>query len=137
VGEANPLADWAGLVPGCLAKSGGCLPPRREWPGLVERFLERVVAFWAGGGAPYPERIYWLLGLDPDLWIGGGDSTDGSLLTVILWHGSYNVAVAGARPLTSVIITATVILVVKLIGKRYGPKSLSHLPAHRLDTQVN
>ena len=58
-------------------------------------------------------------------------------MAVVLWHGSYNAAVAGARPLTTVIITATVIVVAILIGKRYGPESLSHLPAHKLETQVS
>lgn len=55
----------------------------------------------------------------------------GPLLAVVLWHGSYNAAVAGAGPLTSATITAAVILAVIMIGRRYGPESLSIRPAQK------
>jgi hypothetical protein len=53
------------------------------------------------------------------------NSTGGSLLACILWHGSYNAAVAGSGGVIAVVETAVVIGAVIFIGKRYGPESLS------------
>lgn len=53
------------------------------------------------------------------------NSTGGSLLACILWHGSYNAAAAGSGGAIAVVETAVVITAVIFIGKRYGPESLS------------
>jgi membrane protease YdiL (CAAX protease family) len=53
------------------------------------------------------------------------NSTGGSLLACILWHGSYNAAVAGAGGAVAVIETAAVIIAVIVIANRYGPETLS------------
>lgn len=53
------------------------------------------------------------------------NSTGGSVLATIAWHGTYNAAVAGAEGLVAGLVTAVVILAVIFIGRRYGPESLS------------
>jgi uncharacterized protein len=60
------------------------------------------------------------------------NSTGGSVLAAILWHGSYNAAVAGAQPEISAMVTAFVILAVIVIGNRFGPETLSHRERYAL-----
>lgn len=54
------------------------------------------------------------------------NSTGGSTLATIVWHGSYNATVAGAEGMVAVGVTAAVIVSVIFIARRYGPESLSH-----------
>lgn len=54
------------------------------------------------------------------------NSTGGSVLATIVWHGTYNAAVAGAAGEVAAGVTAVVILAVILIAHRYGPENLSH-----------
>ena len=56
------------------------------------------------------------------------NSTSGSILAVKLWHGSFDASVAGAQPEISAIVTAVVLFVVILIGRRYGPENLPEKP---------
>jgi len=60
------------------------------------------------------------------------NSTVGSVLATILWHGAYNAAVAGAQGEISAMVTAGIILLVIFIGNRYGPETLSHREKHTL-----
>ncbi len=53
------------------------------------------------------------------------NSTGGSVLATLVWHGAFNAATAGAEGLVAPIATAAVILAVILIGRRYGAESLS------------
>ncbi len=54
------------------------------------------------------------------------NSTGGSVLATLVWHGTFNAATAGAEGAVAAIVTAAVILAVILIGRRYGAESLSH-----------
>lgn len=54
------------------------------------------------------------------------NSTGGSVLATIVWHGTYNATVAGAEGMVAAGVTAVVILAVILIARRYGPERLSH-----------
>lgn len=54
------------------------------------------------------------------------NSTGGSLLAVILWHGTYNAAVASGSDLVPALVSMAVILAAIVIGHRYGPETLSH-----------
>lgn len=56
------------------------------------------------------------------------NSTGGSVLATIVWHGTYNAVVAGAGGMVAAGVTAVVILAVILIARRYGPETLSHRP---------
>jgi uncharacterized protein len=56
------------------------------------------------------------------------NSTGGSLLACILWHGSYNAAAAGSGGVIAVVETVAVIIAVIFIGNRYGPETLSPRP---------
>lgn len=58
------------------------------------------------------------------------NSTGGSVLATAVWHGTFNAATAGAEGAVAAIVTATVILAVILIGRRYGAESLSHRPKY-------
>ena len=49
------------------------------------------------------------------------NSTGGSVLATLVWHGAFNAATAGAEGLVAPIATAAVIL----IGRRYRAESLS------------
>ncbi len=54
------------------------------------------------------------------------NSTGGSVLATILWHGTYNATVAGAGGVISGVVTTAVILAVIWLTRRYGPETLSH-----------
>jgi membrane protease YdiL (CAAX protease family) len=54
------------------------------------------------------------------------NSTSGSLLAVIVWHGAYNTVVAGASGEAAALVTASIILAAILISHRFGPESFSH-----------
>ena len=60
------------------------------------------------------------------------NSTGGSLLAVIVWHGAYNTVVAGAAGEVAALVTAFIILAAILITHRFGPESFSHLPKQTL-----
>jgi membrane protease YdiL (CAAX protease family) len=54
------------------------------------------------------------------------NSTGGSLLAVILWHGSYNTVVAGAGGTISILVSAIIIAGAVVIGNVFGPETFSH-----------
>lgn len=60
------------------------------------------------------------------------NSTGGSVLATILWHGTYNAAVAGGDAVVSAAVTAVVIAAFILIIRCYGPETLSSRPKHVL-----
>lgn len=53
------------------------------------------------------------------------NSTGGSILVAVLWHGALNTAVAGADGLVAALVNGLVILAAVLIANRYGPETLS------------
>lgn len=53
------------------------------------------------------------------------NSTGGSVLVAILWHGSLNTAVAEADGLMAALVNGLVILAAVLIANRFGPETLS------------
>ncbi len=61
------------------------------------------------------------------------NSSGGSVLATAVWHGTFNAATASAEGAVAAIVTAAVILAVILIGRRYGPESLSHRPKYTGD----
>lgn len=60
------------------------------------------------------------------------NSTGGSVLAAILWHGTYNAAVAGAEGLTAALVTAFIILGAVVIGNHYGPEHFSSRERHTI-----
>jgi membrane protease YdiL (CAAX protease family) len=54
------------------------------------------------------------------------NSTRGSLLAVILWHGSFNTVVAGAGGTISILVSAIIIAGAVVIGNVFGPETFSH-----------
>ncbi len=58
------------------------------------------------------------------------NSTGGSVLATAIWHGTFNSAVASADGAVAAITTAAVILLVILIGRRYGAESFSARPKY-------
>jgi len=58
------------------------------------------------------------------------NSTRGSVFATILWHGTYNAAVAGAEGFVSAAVTATIIVAVIIIARRYGPETFSQREKH-------
>jgi hypothetical protein len=53
------------------------------------------------------------------------NSTEGSVLAAIVWHGTYNAAVAGGSGIVSAVVTAGVIVGAIFIGNLYGPRTYS------------
>jgi uncharacterized protein len=105
-------------------------------PRLQSRYTPRrsaliVGLFWAGWHAPAFFYDYELSFISVTIFLVGilsgsalltwlYNSTGGSLLAVVLWHGSYNAATAGASPLTAAAITAAVIIAAILAGRSSG-----------------
>ena len=58
------------------------------------------------------------------------NSSGGSVLMTILWHGAFNTAVAGGEGMLSALVSAFIILAAILIGRRYGSENLSAQPRH-------
>lgn len=56
------------------------------------------------------------------------NSSSGSVLATIVWHGTYNAAVASAEGIVAAGVTAIFILAVIFIARQYGPENLSHRP---------
>lgn len=54
------------------------------------------------------------------------NSTGGSVLAAIVWHGTYNAAVASGNEIVSALVTAGVIGAAIFIANRFGPESFSH-----------
>lgn len=59
------------------------------------------------------------------------NSTGGSLLLCVLWHGLYNATVSDADAAVSGVVTAGVILWAMFVGRRYGPETLAPAPLPR------
>ena len=92
--------------------------------------------FWAGWHIPtffynYELSMFSVLAFLIGILSGAAlltwlyNSTCGSLLATVLWHGSYNAAVSGAGGVVSAAVTAAVILAVIVIANRYGPETFS------------
>jgi uncharacterized protein len=118
-------------------------------PRLQSSYPARTAAlivglFWAGWHAPAFLYNYELSLMSVTVFLVGilsgsalltwlYNSTGGSLLAVILWHGTYNAATAGASPLTAAAITAAVILAAIVAGRRYGLGSSANLPVQEME----
>lgn len=53
------------------------------------------------------------------------NSTGGSVLATILWHGAYNAVVAGSEGVVAATVMTAVIVAFGLIVRLYGPETLS------------
>jgi membrane protease YdiL (CAAX protease family) len=102
-----------------------------------------VGLWWAGWHIPvffynYAPSLFGVIAFVVGILSGSAlltwlyNSTGGSVLAAILWHGSYNAAVAGAEGIVAAAVTAVVILAVILIANRYGPETFSHREKHIL-----
>ncbi len=58
------------------------------------------------------------------------NSTGGSLLLCVLWHGFYNATVSDADAAVSAVVTAGVIGWAMFAGRRFGPKTLAPASAN-------
>lgn len=110
-------------------------------PRLQKRYSARsaalIVGFlWAGWHIPtffynYEASLFNVLAFLVGILSGSAfltflyNSTGGSILAAIIWHGTYNATSAGAQPEISAMVTASVILAVILIARRYGPETFS------------
>jgi membrane protease YdiL (CAAX protease family) len=54
------------------------------------------------------------------------NSTGGSILAMIVWHGTYNAAAASGNGIVSAVVTAGVIGAAIFIVNHFGPESFSH-----------
>jgi len=139
----NGLSGWLAwiLISGLGEETGwrGFALPR-----LQARYSARDASFilgllWAGWHAPaffynYELSLFSVLAFVVGIVAGSMlltwlyNSTGGSLLATILWHGGYNAAVAGSEGAVAAVLTAAVILAFILIVRRYGPETLSPRP---------
>ncbi len=110
-------------------------------PRLQRRYSARTATlilglWWAGWHAPtffynYELSPFSVLAFTVSILSGAllltwlYNSTGGSVLATLLWHGTFNAATAGAQGLVAPIVTMAVILAVIFIGRRYGAESLS------------
>jgi membrane protease YdiL (CAAX protease family) len=60
------------------------------------------------------------------------NTTGGSVLAALIWHGTYNAAVAGADGPISAVVTGSVILTVVIAARVYGPDSFSFRPRYTI-----
>lgn len=60
------------------------------------------------------------------------NSSKGSILIVIIWHGTYNAAVAAAAGNIAMITSFMVIIWAIIIARRYGPATFSSIEKHTL-----
>lgn len=92
--------------------------------------------FWAGWHLPaffynYELSLFGVVAFLVSILSGAAfltwlfNSTRGSVLATMLWHGTYNAAVAGAGGALSAVVTAAVIFAVIVIANRYGPETFS------------
>jgi membrane protease YdiL (CAAX protease family) len=141
--ELNWAAGWLAwiLISGLGEETGwrGFALPR-----LQARYSARDASLilgllWAGWHAPaffynYELSLFSVLAFVIGIVAGAMvltwlyNSTGGSVLATILWHGTYNAAVAGSDGAVAAAVTAAVILAFVLIVRRYGPETLSHRP---------
>lgn len=117
-------------------------------PRLQARYSARDASLilgllWAGWHAPaffynYELSLFSVLAFVVGIVAGAMvltwlyNSTGGSVLATILWHGSYNAVVAGGEGAVAAAVTGAVILAFILIVRRYRPETLSHRPKHIL-----
>jgi len=115
-------------------------------PRLQERYTARTASLivgllWACWHIPaffynYEASLFGIIAFLVGILSGSAlltwlyNSTGGSVLATILWHGTYNASVAGAEGGISAIVTAFVILAVIIIANRFGPENLSHRRRH-------
>jgi membrane protease YdiL (CAAX protease family) len=64
------------------------------------------------------------------------NTTGGSVLAAIVWHGTYNAAVASGNGVVSAVVTAGVIAAAVFIANRFGPESFSHREKQTLEGGV-
>jgi membrane protease YdiL (CAAX protease family) len=64
------------------------------------------------------------------------NSTGGSVLAAIVWHGTYNAAAASGNGVVSAVVTAGVIAAAIFIANRFGPESFSHREKQTLEGRV-
>ncbi len=106
-----------------------------------------VGLLWAGWHIPvffynYEPSVFGVLAFLVGILSGSAllawlyNSTGGSVLATILWHGTYNATTAGAQPEISALVTACVILAVIIIANRFGPENLSHRERHAVQIDV-
>jgi len=143
VSELPQLGWWSGwlvwiLTFGLGEESGwrGFALPRLQKDHSARSASLVLGALWAGWHLPtfwynYTPSLFGVLAFTIGILSGAAlltwlyNSTGGSLLATILWHGSYNAAVASAGGGVSAVVTAVVILAVIIIANRYGPETLS------------
>ena len=122
-------------------------------PRLQARYSARDASFllgllWAGWHAPaffynYELSLFSVLAFVVGILAGAMvltwlyNSTGGSVLATILWHGTYNAVVAGSEGAVAAAVTAAVILAFVLIVRRYGPETLSPREKHVLDAAAS
>ena len=148
----NWLAGWLAwiLISGLGEETGwrGFALPR-----LQARYSARDASFilgllWAGWHAPaffynYELSLFSVLAFVVGIVAGAMvltwlyNSTGGSVLATILWHGTYNAVVAGSEGAVAAAVTAAVILAFVLIVRRYGPETLSPREKQVLGAAIN
>ncbi|MFN3374526.1 MAG: CPBP family intramembrane glutamic endopeptidase [Chloroflexus sp.] len=134
------LAGWLAwiLISGLGEETGwrGFALPR-----LQARYSARDASFilgllWAGWHAPaffynYELSLFSVLSFVAGIVAGAMvltwlyNSTGGSVLATILWHGTYNTVVAGSEGVVAAAVTAAVIVAFGLIVRQHGPETLS------------
>jgi len=146
-GRVDELPGLAGLAGWAVWLLTFGLGEETGWRGFALPHLQRrysartatlILGFlWAGWHAPtffynYELSAFSVLAFTVSILSGAllltwlYNSTGGSVLATLVWHGTFNAATAGAEGLVAPIATAAVILAVILIGRRYGAESLSH-----------
>jgi membrane protease YdiL (CAAX protease family) len=139
--ELNWLAGWLvwTLTFGLGEETGwrGFALPRLQASRSARSATLIVGLLWAGWHLPqffYNYKDVTLFGLAAFLVsiLSGAlvltflyNSTGGSVLVAILWHGSLNTAVAEVDGLMAALVNGCIILAAVLIANRYGPDTLS------------
>jgi membrane protease YdiL (CAAX protease family) len=80
------------------------------------------------------DAVGWLVGMLSGAivltWLY--NSTQGSILMVALWHGTYNATVAATEPLIAAVVSAFVIFAAVVIARVAGPENLSPSNRHTI-----
>jgi membrane protease YdiL (CAAX protease family) len=113
-------------------------------PRLQARYSARTASLilgliWAGWHLPlffysYDASPFSVLAFTVSILSGAAfltwlfNSSAGSVLVTVLWHGTYNATVAGAEGAVPAVVTGAIIIAVILIANRYGPETLSSRP---------
>lgn len=150
--ELNWAAGWLAwiLISGLGEETGwrGFALPRLQARHSARDASLILGLLWAGWHAPaflynYELSLFSVLAFVVGIVAGAMvltwlyNSTGGSVLATILWHGSYNAVVAGGEGVVAAAVTGAVILAFILIVRRYGPETLSPHPKQRLVDKVD